>query len=67
VEGGWRAGGGQARVGVQEKVGREVWEVREGRVGRKHSEKRMRRCDEIGEGQQQIETGRIKCNKVGSP
>jgi hypothetical protein len=54
-------------VGVQEKVGREVREVREGRVGREHSEKRMRRCDEIGKGQQQIETGRIKFNKVGSP
>ena len=47
VEGGRRAGGGRARVGVQEKVGREVREVREGRVGREHSEKRMRRCDEI--------------------
>jgi hypothetical protein len=53
-------------VGVQEKVGREVREVREGRVGREHSEKIMRRCDEIGKGQQ-IETGRIKFNKVGSP
>jgi hypothetical protein len=53
-------------VGVQEKVGQEVREVREGRVGREHGEKRMRRCDEIGKGQQ-IETGRIKFNKVGSP
>ena len=53
-------------MGVQEKARREVREVREGRVGREHGEKKMRRCDEIGKGQQ-IETGRTKFNKVGSP
>jgi hypothetical protein len=52
-------------VGVQEKVGREVREVRERRVGREHSEKRMRRNWQRTAAQ--TETGRIKFNKVGSP